>query len=114
MFRIFGDWHVGWWNLISSVRLIQVGNDRNYHFRYSLGVRLLKVSFKGNKGNKFRDFGYCLLNRVSAQYGVRLIQVSLYIFFCFIFLFTSSSPCCKDQFAFSYIDIFENPEIKMA
>ena len=23
-----GVWHVGWWNLITSVRLIQVGNNR--------------------------------------------------------------------------------------
>ena len=27
------------------------------------GVRLIKVSFKVNKGNKFGDFGYCPLNR---------------------------------------------------
>ena len=27
------------------------------------GVRLIEVSFKVNKGNKFGDFGYCLLNR---------------------------------------------------
>ena len=27
------------------------------------GVRLIKVSFKVNKGNKFGDFGYCSLNR---------------------------------------------------
>ena len=27
------------------------------------GVRLIKVSFKVNKGNKFWDFGYCPLNR---------------------------------------------------
>ena len=33
IFRIFGEWHVGWWNLISSVRFIQVGKDRNDHFR---------------------------------------------------------------------------------
>ena len=26
------------------------------------GVRLIKVSFKVNKGNKFWDFGYCPLN----------------------------------------------------
>ena len=26
-----------------------------------------------------------------------------YIYFCFILLFTSSSPCCKDQFAVSYL-----------
>ena len=63
IFRISGVWHVGWWNLITSVRLIQVGNNRNDHFRYFLGVRLIKVSFKVNKGNKFGDFGYCLLNR---------------------------------------------------
>ena len=56
---------------ITSVRLIQVGNNRNDHFRYFLGVRvrliegvrLIKVSFKVNKGNKFGDFGYCPLNR---------------------------------------------------
>ena len=32
-------------------------------FRYFSGVRLIKVSFKVNKGNKFGDFGYCPLNR---------------------------------------------------
>ena len=65
VFRISSVWHVGWWNLIVSVRLIQVGNNRNDHFRYFLGVRvcLIKVSFKVNKGNKFGDFGYCPLNR---------------------------------------------------
>ena len=44
-----------------SVRLTQVGNNRNDHFRYFLvvGVRLIKVSFKVNKRNKF---GYCPLN----------------------------------------------------
>ena len=74
IFGISGVWHVGWWNLITSVRLIQVGNNRNDHFRYFLGVflgsrplnrgvRLIKVSFKVNKGNKFGDFGYCPLNR---------------------------------------------------
>ena len=55
----------------TSVRLIQVGNNRNDYFRYFLGVRvslnrgvrLIKVSFKVNKGNKFWDFGYCPLNR---------------------------------------------------
>ena len=80
--RISGVWHVGWWHLITSVRLIQAGNNRNDHFRYFLGVRgpfnrdarLIKVLFKVNKGNKFGDFGYCPLNRgcplntVSAQY----------------------------------------------
>ena len=47
---------------------IQVGNNRNAHFRYFLGVyvRLIKVSFKVNKGNKFGDFGDCPLNTVSA------------------------------------------------
>ena len=63
----FRVWRVGWWNLITSVRLIQVGNNRNDHFRYSRplnrGVLLIKVSFKVNKGNKFGDFGYCPLNR---------------------------------------------------
>ena len=65
VFRISGVWHVVCWNLITSVRLRQVGNNRNDHFRYFLGVhvRLTKVSFKVNKGNKFGDFGYCPLNR---------------------------------------------------
>ena len=44
IFRISGVWRVGRWNLITSVRLI-------------------KVSFKVNKGNKFGDFGYCRLIR---------------------------------------------------
>ena len=62
--HISGVWHVEWWNLITRVRLIQVGNNRNDRFRYFLGVRvrLIKVSFKENKGNKFGDFGYCPLN----------------------------------------------------
>ena len=56
----------------SCVRLIPVGNNRNDHFRYTLfrcrrplntGVRLIKVSFTENEGNKFGDFGYCPLNR---------------------------------------------------
>ena len=59
-FRCLAGWVV---ELITSVRLIQVGNNRNDHFRYFLGVRLIKVSFKVHKGNKFGDFGYCLLNR---------------------------------------------------
>ena len=51
--------------LITTVRLIQVGNNRNDHFRYLLGVRvrLIEVSFQVNKGNKFGDFGYWPLNR---------------------------------------------------
>ena len=52
VFRISGVWHVGWWNLITSVRLIQVGNNRNDHFQVlfrclrplNRGVRLIKVS----------------------------------------------------------------------
>ena len=32
------------------------------------GVRLIKVSFKANTGNKFWDFGCCPLNTVSAYY----------------------------------------------
>ena len=44
---------------------MQIGNNRNDYFRYFLGVRvrLIKVSFKVNEGNKFWDFGYCPLNR---------------------------------------------------
>ena len=44
---------------------MQAGNNRNDHFRYFLGVRvrLIKVSFTVNKGNKFGDLGYCSLNR---------------------------------------------------
>ena len=44
--RISGVWHVGWWNIITSVRLIQVGNNRNDYFRYFLAVRvrLIEVS----------------------------------------------------------------------
>ena len=65
IFSISGVWHVGWWNLVPSVRLIQVGNNRNDHSRYFLGVRvrLIKVLFKVNKGNRFGDFGYCPINR---------------------------------------------------
>ena len=63
---------------------MQVGNNRNDHSRYFLGVRvrLIKVSFKVNKGNKFGDLGYCPRRLIE---GVRLIwcplqliQVSLY------------------------------------
>ena len=52
---------------------LQVGYNRNDHFRYFLVARvrlievsiyLIKVSFKVNKGIKFGDFGYCPLNRV--------------------------------------------------
>ena len=49
-------------------------------FRYFSGVRLIKVSFKVNKGNKFGDFGYCPLNR-----GCPLNTVSpSYNFYCII------------------------------
>ena len=50
---------------------MQVGNNRNDHFRYFLGVRIhltevsaqiIKVPFNVNKGNKFGDLRYCLLN----------------------------------------------------
>ena len=46
IFRISGVWRVGWWNFITSVRLIEVGNNSNDHFRYFLGVlvRLIEVS----------------------------------------------------------------------
>ena len=59
-FRCLACWVV---ELIASVRLIQVENNRNDHFRYFLGVRvrLKKTSFQVNKGNKFGD--YCPLNR---------------------------------------------------
>ena len=40
IFRISGVWHVGWWTSITSVRLIQPGNNRNDRFRYVLGVRV--------------------------------------------------------------------------
>ena len=40
VFRISGVWHIKWWNLITSVRLIQVRNNRNDYFRYFLGVRV--------------------------------------------------------------------------
>ena len=64
IFRISSVWHVGQWNLITSVCLIQVGNNINDHFKYFLGLRvcLIKVSFKVNKENKFGDFGQCPLN----------------------------------------------------
>ena len=58
--------HVEWWNLITSVHLLQVGNNRNDHFRYFLDVcicLIIKVSLKVNEGNEFGDFGYCPLNR---------------------------------------------------
>ena len=97
--RISGVWHVGWWHLITSVRLIQVGNNRNDHFRYFVGVRvrligvcLIKVSFKANKGNKFWDFVYCLLNR-----GCPLNMVSaLYRFHCILY-FLAYNPKILDN-----------------
>ena len=57
IFRISGVWHVGWWNFITSVRLILVGNNRNDNFRYFLGVRvrLIKVSFKVKIGKIVGD-----------------------------------------------------------
>ena len=81
IFRISAVWHIGWWNLFTSVRLIEVGNDKNGHFSYFLGVRvhLIEVSFKVNKGNKLLDFGYCPFNRgcplnmVSPQYRFHFI-----------------------------------------
>ena len=71
----------------SSARLIQVGNNRNDHFRYFLGgprplnrgVRLINASFEVNKGNQIRYFGYgplnrgCPLNTVSAKYRFHCI-----------------------------------------
>ena len=70
IFRISSVWHVGWWNLITRVRLIEVGNNRNDHFvlfgcprPLNRGVELIKVSFEEKKGNKFGDFGYCPLDR---------------------------------------------------
>ena len=71
IFHISGVWYVGWWNLITSVRLIQIGNNRNDFLQVlfrcprplTRGVRLIKVSFKVNKGNKFGDLGYCPRNR---------------------------------------------------
>ena len=60
--------------MITSVRLIHIGNNRNDYFRYFLGVRLIKVSLKVNKGNKFWDSAAVRLIE-----GVRLIQVSLYV-----------------------------------
>ena len=50
VFRICVVWHVGWWNLITSVRLIQVGNNRNDHFRYFLGVRVRLIEVSAIKG----------------------------------------------------------------
>ena len=44
----------------------------------NIGVRLIKVSFKINKGNKFGDFGYCPLNR-GCPLNTVSAQVSLYI-----------------------------------
>ena len=74
-----GVWHVGWWNLIAS-RLIQVGNNRNDHFRYFLGVRVplievflnkIKVLFK-----KIREINLGTSATVRLIEDVRLIQVS--------------------------------------
>ena len=66
--------------LITSVRLIQIGNNRNDFLQVlfrcprplTRGVRLIKVSFKVNKRNKF-----WALATVRLIEGVRLIQVSL-------------------------------------
>ena len=69
--------------MITSVHLIQVGNNRNGHFRYFLGVHtcLIKVSFKANKGNKFWDFGFCPLNRgcpLNTGFTVRIRHIMEY------------------------------------
>ena len=70
-FRCLACWVVEF-NNITSVPLIQVGNNRNVRpfqvlFRcrcpLNRGVHLIKASFKENKGNEFGDFGYCPLNR---------------------------------------------------
>ena len=99
--RISGVWRVGWWHLITSVRLIQVGNNRNDHFRYFLGVRvrLIKVSFKANKGNKFWDFGYCPLNRgcpLNTGFTVLLItSFDLSMLFALLLLIMIASLDCS-------------------
>ena len=46
------------------------------------GVRLIKVSFKVNKGNKFGDFGYCPLNRrCPLNTGFTVMQNAVRTFF---------------------------------
>jgi len=51
--------------LCSSANEPQQNSNASSKEKYTInrGVRLIKVSFKVNKGNKFGDFGYCPLNR---------------------------------------------------
>ena len=45
------------------------------------GVRLIKVSFKVNKGNKFGDFSYCPLNRgcpLNTGFTLVIVEVVVY------------------------------------
>ena len=50
-------------------------------------------------------FSFSPLKKVCLQTEI-LGKMFKYIFFCFIFLFTSSSPCRKDQFAVLYFSPF--------
>ena len=47
------------------------------------------------------DFEIAGLKKICFQTEI-LDNLLKYVFFCFVLLFTSSSPCRKDQFAVSY------------
>ena len=51
---------------------------------------------------QFIAFRKCNVSKVGSPSRARLGNLFKYISFCFILLFTSSSPCRKDQFAVSY------------
>ena len=73
---------------------LQVGYNRNDHFRYFLGVRvrLKKVSFKANEGNKFWDFCYCPLKRgCLLNTGFTVSSLTIHNFHLIVFI-TSTFP----------------------
>ena len=111
IFPISGVWQVGWWNSITSVRLIQVGNNLEMTISGTFtcrclstlnrGFRLIKVSFKVNKENKFGDFGFYPLNRgcplntgFNVQCLLRIVYVlSPLVAMCFVQWEVSSLKC---------------------
>ena len=64
------------------------------------GVRSIKVWFKESKGNKFGDFGYCLLNRGCPLNRVCLLNAG---FAVFLFLNLEMVPWNSTLGGFAYI-----------
>ena len=111
VFRISCIWHIGWWNLITSVRLIQVSNNRNYHFRYFLGVRvrLIKVSFL--KYIREINLGTSAIVRlIEVIEGVRLIRCPLNTGFTVLISVLININCCVLEvvWAFNSLVKFRN------